>query len=85
MEQFKKCKNAEIFNLVRDENGKAVITVGQFVASAKKFDTFEQAEQYVNTKPWELIVNTSQIVNYYEKTKKTAKNAKKSNADTKNN
>lgn len=85
MEQFKKCKNAEIFNLVKDKEGKIRITVGKFVVSNKKFDTFEQAEKYVNSKPWELIINTSQVVNYYENTKETAKAGKENAEDAKSN
>lgn len=70
----------EPFSLAKIEN-KIRIVVGNNVVSNKSFDTFKQAEQYIGTKPYELILNTSLLMfkqmQDYEKTiKKTKKNAK---------
>ena len=56
-EQFKVSKNEKIFALVKDENGKIVVCAGGYAVSEKKFDTFEQADQYIATKPYEIIIN----------------------------
>lgn len=56
-EQFRVSKNEKIFALVKDENGKIVVCAGGYAVSEKKFDTFEQADQYIATKPYEIIIN----------------------------
>lgn len=39
------------------------ITLGYDVVSPKRFDTKEEAEEYVNQKPWELILVAGHIYN----------------------
>lgn len=84
MQEFKKSKICPMFNIVKDEDGKYVIAVGTYIASNKKFNTPDQAERYIGTKPWELIVNVMQITLYYNENKKnTKKSAKASNKNAK--
>lgn len=49
-------KQVECFNVVKHEE-KFIITIGNHMATDKKFDTMQQAEQYIATKPYELIAN----------------------------
>ena len=49
-------KQVECFNVVKHE-GKFIITIGNQKATEKTFDTIKQAEQYIATKPYELIAN----------------------------
>lgn len=77
MEEFKKSKGSPIFNLVKNKEGKVIITVGEYVASKKQFDSFEQAERYIGTKPWEIIINLVEITMYYEKEQNSKKSTKK--------
>lgn len=76
-EQVRRSKE-EIFYFVKDENGKVVIVCAGMQASRKKFDTFEQAEAYISTKPYELIFNTFFIM------QKNYEESKKSESDTEN-
>ena len=72
-------KNDEMFYLVKDDNGKINICVAGYAVSKKKFDTFKQAEFYLASKPWEIIVNVqyvlTQKVKENENTKENPKNA----------
>lgn len=80
--QMKKCKHDDLFMLVK-QGKKVIITVGEFKAHEREFESFEQAEQFIASKPYKLIFNTFQILSHYaEENKKTAE---KIAADTKNN
>lgn len=79
--QMKKSKNDDVFMLVKQDK-KVIITVGEFKAHEREFDTFEQAEQFIASKPYKLIFNTFQILTHYAEKNKTAE---KVTADTKNN
>lgn len=61
-QNFKTSKNEPIFQLVKDENGKVLIVCAGYKASTKTFDNFKQADQYIGTKPYELIFNTFAIM-----------------------
>lgn len=50
-----------IFYLVKDKDGKIVITCAGQAVSSRKFDTFKQADFYISTKPYELLINTAVI------------------------
>lgn len=62
-EQFRVSKNEKIFALVKNQDGKIVICAGGYAVSEKKFETFEQADQYVATKPYEIIINLFYVLN----------------------
>lgn len=62
-EQFRVSKNEKIFALVKNENGKVVVCAGGYAVSERQFDTFEQADQYIATKPYEIIINLFYILN----------------------
>lgn len=55
-------KNDKMFYFVKDENGKIHICVGGYSVCEKTFDTFDQAEKYVGTKPWEILVNVCYLI-----------------------
>lgn len=61
-ELAKVSKHDPIFHLVKDEQGKVNIIVGNYRVSQGKFDTFEQAENYIGTKPYELIFTTCNVM-----------------------
>lgn len=42
-------------------NSKWIIVMASSVASGKKFDTIEELNEYVESKPWELIVIAGSI------------------------
>lgn len=76
--QVRKSKISDIFTLVKDADGKIFIAVGQFKVCNKSFDTFEQAERYIGTKPYEIIVNLIGLAIYEkEQSKQSAKGTKK--------
>lgn len=88
-QQFKQSKN-EPFLIVK-QGKKYQIAVGNNLVSHKTFDEIEQAEMYISTKPYELIINTClcmfyQIQKENEKdTNETAKNAETNDSSTEKN
>lgn len=40
---------------IDEERNKFIIVLGNVRASAKEFPTIEEAKEYINEKPWELI------------------------------
>lgn len=44
------------FSFGTKENGKVIIKVGQYQVSNMEFDTTEEAEKYLEQKPWEIIL-----------------------------
>lgn len=45
------------------EEEKYVICIKDELASKKEFNTKEEAEQYIESKPWELIFNLNVYIN----------------------
>lgn len=65
-QQFRVSKNEKIFALVKDQDGKIVICAGGYAVSQKRFETFEQADAYIATKPYEIMFNMYYILNKLE-------------------
>lgn len=82
-ENIKTSKHEDIYQLVK-KDGKIIIVCGEYKAVNKVFDTFEQADNYIASKPYKLIFNTFQILQNYAKEKNNA-NAQETNANTENN
>lgn len=72
-------KNDKMFYFVKDKEGKIHICVGGYAVTEKTFDKFEQAEQYVGTKPWDIIVNVCYLI-----LNKKAENHETKNEDPQN-
>lgn len=58
---------------IAEKDGKFHILVQNYIVSEKTFDKLEKAEKYINSKPWELIINvtslTLKLVQQHEKSK----------------
>ena len=50
----------EIFNIVLYEESYR-ITIGKQIVTSRAFNTKKEAEEYINAKPWELIINTQLV------------------------
>lgn len=76
---FKHSKVDELFNLVKDQsNGRIIICVGNNKVSRKSFKTWKEADNYIATKPYEILINVSiliQKLNNDEKEKENKKDA----------
>lgn len=57
-----KVANEKVFALVKDENEKVHICLGGYAVSEKEFDTFEQANAYIEKKPYELLINVCAVI-----------------------
>lgn len=44
------------FSFGTQEDGKIIIKVGQYRVSNMEFNTTEEAEEYLEQKPWEIIL-----------------------------
>lgn len=72
---YKASEIEPIFGLAKI-NDKVKITLGENLISNKEFDTFEDAEKYIESKPYELILNSAVVLlkftqnNEKEQTKK---------------
>ena len=51
----------ECFTIVLHE-GKYIITIGNNVVSREKFNTITKAKQYINSKPYDLLINTACLI-----------------------
>lgn len=47
----------KIFTLVQDTNKKWHIAVGQNIMCQKTFNSVKEADAYINSKPYELLIN----------------------------
>lgn len=56
--QVKNAKADEIFRLVKDKDG-VKITLGNYLITRKVFKSFQQAEDYLNQKPYEILINVA--------------------------
>ena len=56
--QVKKAKTDSMFTLVKKDE-KVKIAIGNYQVSKKEFDTFNQADQYLATKPYEILINVT--------------------------
>lgn len=79
---FKHSKTDELFNLVK-QNGKVIICVGNNKVSRKQFKTFNDAEKYIASKPYEILINVSILIqkltaNENQNTEKSAETEQKS-------
>lgn len=66
----------DIFIIV-EKNEQCFVALGDKIVSKNVFATVEEAKEYVDSKPWELIVNATCAV-YEIVLKETAKNNKQS-------
>ena len=48
---------------VVEDGGKWIIVFGQYKASTREFNNVEEAEEYVHSKPWELILTAGYAYN----------------------
>ena len=74
------CRGNNIFKIALHEE-QFIIVMGNYMASDKRFDKIEDAEEYIESKPYELILNMTLIHNIYEKENKKIA-AKKMETDT---
>ena len=65
-QEIKQSKHTTLFSIVKQKEGYKIVT-GNFIASSRSFKTINDAENYIGTKPWELIYNTIAIFRAYEK------------------
>ena len=58
------------FSLCKDEDGEVRIVAGNVQVCAQTFKSFEDAETYLSTQPYEMFINLYSIFQYYEKENK---------------
>lgn len=60
---FKHSKVDELFNLIKEQKtGKVIICVGNNKVSKKQFQTYKEADKYIASKPYEILVNVSVLI-----------------------
>lgn len=58
-ENFRTSNVDEMFTLVKGNDNKVKIACGNYQVSKKTFDDFKQADAYLRTKPYEILVNVT--------------------------
>lgn len=48
----------EVFRLVT-QDGKTYVTIDKYMMTKQPFDSVEAAKQYIDSKPWQLIINAA--------------------------
>lgn len=69
---FKVSETDNLFNLIKTKEG-IVITAGKFKVSNKNFKTYKDAEEYLQSKPYEILINVAVLftkLNLEDETKK---------------
>lgn len=67
MQTFKQSKHTKFLTIVEMPNKKFIIVFGKYKVSNKDFEKVEEAEKYIGTKPWDLIINIMNVIAEYEK------------------
>lgn len=60
-QMFKQSEVDELFGLAKTEEG-VIILVGKFRVSRKAFKTFEEADEYIKTRPYEILINVTTLM-----------------------
>lgn len=60
-EEIVKTEQYDLFTLV-NKGKKWFVAIGNNVVTHSTFDRAEQAKKYIDTKPWELILNTCAVM-----------------------
>lgn len=72
---YQKCESEPIFAMVKDQKTEKIsIVVGNYKVSTKEFNTFKEAETYIASKPYELLINTSVLFLNFSKDENNSKN-----------
>lgn len=79
---FAKSKVDELFNLVKTEKG-IVICCGKFKVSSKYFKTYKQADEYLATKPYEILINVAVLMCKLNNNEEENQSAKPQNSKNK--
>lgn len=58
---FKHSKVEPLFNMVKTNEG-IIITCGKYKVSNKTFKTWKEAEIYIASKPYEILINVSVLM-----------------------
>lgn len=53
-----KTQQHDVFIIV-EKNGQCLIALGDKIVSKNTFATIEEAQNYIDSKPWELIINAT--------------------------
>lgn len=53
---------SKVLNIV-ENNDKYIITMGNYQLSPEEFDSLKDAEEYLATKPYDMLINLMCIVN----------------------
>lgn len=59
--ELNKTHQKDIF-LIVEHNGVYLIALTNQIVSKQQFNTLEEAETYVDSKPWELILNATAVM-----------------------
>lgn len=65
--QFKNSDVEPIFGLAKIDE-KIKIVLGNNIVTSKEFESFEEAEKYIESKPYELIINTAILISKFTQT-----------------
>lgn len=60
-QMYKQCECDELFAFAKTKDG-IVVLCGKFKVSSKTFKTYEEAEEYVKSKPYEILINVAVLM-----------------------
>lgn len=77
-QQYKQSESDELFAFAKTEKG-IIILIGKFKVSSKTFKNFEDAEEYLKSKPYEILINVTMLM---LKLQENEKETKKTNLES---
>lgn len=75
---YKQSETDKLFAFAKTEEG-IIILCGKYKVSVEVFKTYEEAETYLESKPYEILVNVACLM--FKLQQENEKNEKPSNAD----
>lgn len=62
---YKQSENEKLFAIVKQKE-KFIIVCGNYKVSNEEFENIEEAEEYIKSKPYELIINVTTLIAKFE-------------------
>ncbi len=71
-QMYKQSETDELFAFAKTKEG-VIILIGKYKVSSKTFKNFEDAEEYIKSKPYEILINVTMLMTKLQDNEKETK------------
>ncbi len=68
-QMYKQSESDELFAFAKTEEG-VIILIGKYKVSSKTFNNFKDAEEYLKSKPYEILINVTMLMTKLQENEK---------------